>query len=132
MRQESAVALGKAEAERWVMDRNRSGRSTAGAGKAALDVIQVAAEQIARQMERKQSTSKGAEWLLDNLHLVQRIGKAMVRSFRSGREFTCGLYTGTLSAYSSNGAECSARFGRRGRGGVTGLCDRCAGDLYLD
>lgn len=33
MRQESAVALGKAEAERWVMDRNRSGRSTAGAGK---------------------------------------------------------------------------------------------------
>lgn len=60
MRQESAVALGKAEAERWVMDRNRSGRSTAGAGKAALDVIQVAAEQIARQMERKQSASKGA------------------------------------------------------------------------
>lgn len=96
MRQESAVALGKAEAERWVMDRNRSGRSTAGAGKAALDVIQVAAEQIARQMERKQSTSKGAEWLLDNLHLVQRIGKAMVRSFVAGEIYLWSVHRNTI------------------------------------
>lgn len=86
MRQESAVALGKAEAERWVMDRSRSGRSAAGAGKAVLDVIQVTAEQIAGQMEGKQRTSKAAEWLLDNLHLVQRIGKATVQSFRGGRD----------------------------------------------
>ena len=86
MRQESAVALGKAEAERWVMDRSRSGRSTAGAGKAALDVIQVTAEQIARQMERRQRASKAAEWLLDNLHLVRRVGKATIQSFRGGRD----------------------------------------------
>lgn len=53
MRQESAVALGKAEAERWVMDRSRSGRSTAGAGKATLDAIQVTADQIAALIERR-------------------------------------------------------------------------------
>lgn len=85
MRQESAVALGKAEAERWVMDRSRSGRSTAGAGKATLDAIQVTADQIAALIERRQSVSKGAEWLLDNLHLIRRIGRSTVQSFHSGK-----------------------------------------------
>ena len=85
MRQESAVALGKAEAERWVMDRSRSGRATAGAGTGALAVIQVTAEQIAREVERRQRVSTGAVWLLDNLHLVRRIGKATVQSFRGGK-----------------------------------------------
>lgn len=103
MRQESAVALGKAEAERWVMDRSRSGRSTAGAGKATLDAIQVTADQIAALIERRQSVSKGAEWLLDNLHLIRRIGREH-RSELSQRESSARrLYAGTASAHRPDG-----------------------------
>lgn len=103
MRQESAVALGKAEAERWVMDRSRSGRSTAGAGKATLDAIQVTADQIAALIERRQSVSKGAEWLLDNLHLIRRIGRSTVQSFHSRESSARRLYAGTASAHRPDG-----------------------------
>lgn len=86
MRQESEIALGKAEAERWIMDRARSGRVAAEAGKASLDVIQIVADRIARLMERRKSVPKAAEWLLDNLYLVQRVGRATVQSFRNGKK----------------------------------------------
>ena len=86
MRQETAAALGRAEAERWVMDGRWSGRSTAAEGRALLDGIEVLAEGIARRQESRQFHSKGAEWLLDNLHLVRRVGRAAAEGFRSGRD----------------------------------------------
>ena len=85
MKQESAVALGRAEAERWVMDRSRSGRGAAAECQAVLDVIRLSAEQIIRHPPRQPESVRGAEWLLDNLHMAREIGRNTVQCFRGGR-----------------------------------------------
>lgn len=82
MRQESEVALGKAEAEQWIMDRPRSGKSAAETSKACVAVIQMTAERIVKQLEQRQSVPQAAEWLLDNLYLVRRIGRSTASCFR--------------------------------------------------
>lgn len=83
MREDKYQALGRQEAERWVMDRERTGREAVTQGKVALDVLQTMARQVEERLQTSVACPKGADWLLDNLHLLRQVQQGVTLAFRA-------------------------------------------------
>ena len=83
MREDKYQALGRQEAERWVMDRERPGREAVTQGKVALDVLQTMARQVEERLQTSVACPKGADWLLDNLHLLRQVQQGVTLAFRA-------------------------------------------------
>ena len=83
MREDKYQALGRQEAERWVMDRERPGREAVTQGKVALDVLQTMARQVEERLQTSVACPKGADWLLDNLYLLRQVQQGVTRAFRA-------------------------------------------------
>ena len=83
MREDKYQALGRQEAERWVMDRERPGREAVTQGKVALDVLQTMARQVEERLQTSVACPKGADWLLDNLYLLRQVQQGVTLAFRA-------------------------------------------------
>lgn len=83
MREDKYQALGRQEAERWVMDRERPGREAVTQGKVALDVLQTMARQVEERLQTSVACPKGADWLLDNLYLLRQVQQGVTQAFRA-------------------------------------------------
>ena len=83
MREDKYQALGRQEAERWVMDRERSGREAVTQGKVALDVLETMARRVEERLQTGVACPKGADWLLDNLYLLRQVQQGVTLAFRT-------------------------------------------------
>ena len=133
MREDKYQALGRQEAERWVMDRERPGREAVTQGKVALDVLETMARRVEERLQTGVRLSQGGG-LAAGQSLSAASGTAGGHAGLSHPEVPSGAVRAqAVLAGAAAGGRCAAGCGCPGSTGGAGLshghpvCVRSAG-----